>query len=492
MDLNKLYSQELKNLNAVKFFGQHIYNIYHTTPQVGVDIFDTLLQKGYKKTHVALASQLWNQFRVTATSDESRALLNFRLESENEYGVKVRSPAEILNELKSWFYIETKGAFYSPAENHYYTMDQASNLAMGVFPDQSSATIKRMLLTVPSIAHVKRSLYRPTLPSVFVEDGVECCNSYGAPDITPKKGDVSLFVEHLQWMFPQDWKYLHDWIGYLIQCRQPRVQWACVLTGKPGIGKTMVGTVLTRLLGKRNIINPTPKTLEDKFNSWASQYQLAVVNEFKIAEYKKEEIYEGLKTLITDESVAVRKMQEDATNGDITTSFIFIGNERNFMPVDKDERRLCVMHSTREQKDKTRFEYSQVINLYKNHLEFLYHYFLNIDLTEFDPTLPPMTTSKRTLIDGNVKNILREFVELGTPSIFCIGELQEMVNSAFPDLDFMSVKAVKEYVGDIICSLPRTRVGESSKFLMCKIKDYASFSKLTGVELKDIYLKGKE
>lgn len=500
MDLNKLYSLDLRNISEVKLFGQIIYNAYQEdtkkrnpkdpedTP-LGLDVFDTMIVKCFPKAHAALGTELWANFKVTSTVQQAEDMFKFRLDSGNIYGIPPRTPEDVLSELSTWFYVEKKGTFYAPC-GFFYDMKQAAAIAIKLFPGESEQKVKRLLLTLNAIAHVKNALYRPTNPQVFTEEGELCCNLYINPNIIPKKGDVSVFVDHLKWLFPDDWRYLHDWIGYVVQCKTPRVQWGCVLTGKPGIGKTFIGTALSRMLGAKNVFNPTPQTLEDKFNSWSTRHQVSIVNELKIKEHKKEEVYEQLKTLITDEAVSTRRMHADPDNEAITTAFMFIGNERNFMPIDKNERRLCVMHSIREQHDKTRQEYGAIIDLFNHHADYLLYYFQNIPLDKFDPTLPPMTVSKRTLIDGNVRNILRDFVEQTTPAIFTMKQLHDSINAAFSDMEYMSLHFVKNHIGDIICNLSRTRIGDEVKQLMCKVKDFAELTDKTSSEIKDIYLKG--
>jgi hypothetical protein len=90
--------------------------------------------------------------------------------------------------------------------------------------------------------------------------------------MTPAPGDCSIIVDHVRDVIAsgnnRKAKFIIDWCADILQnpTRKPGV--AIVLRGSEGTGKTVLGAILTRVLGARNVVvNADKDRLLGRFNS---------------------------------------------------------------------------------------------------------------------------------------------------------------------------------------------------------------------------------
>jgi len=107
------------------------------------------------------------------------------------------------------------------------------------------------------LPRVKATSFRPEPKQIFTNQyGLKCANTY-AP-FNPTVPDVfvmpAILEDYLSRVFmnDQDRKYVTQWLADIVQNPTRRPQWAVVLTGKQGSGKSSVFRLLTAALGGRH------------------------------------------------------------------------------------------------------------------------------------------------------------------------------------------------------------------------------------------------
>ena len=140
-------------------------------------------------------------------------------------------------------------------------------------------------------------------------DGAQAINVYERPEIMPKEGDVSLFIEFMEHLVPdpEDRKELSRWCATLIARPDIKMGYSVILASQiQGIGKTTLAEqILAPLVGMPNCSFPSTKEVLGDYTTWRVFKRLAVVG--GIYEGQSANAYNQLKTCITDEWVTRMK-----------------------------------------------------------------------------------------------------------------------------------------------------------------------------------------
>lgn len=205
--------------------------------------------------------------------------------------------------------------------------------------------------------------------------------------------------------------YVISWISYIIQNIGKKTKTALVITGMQGTGKNTFTDTICKLFG--GYANPDAKLdyLTGKFNGSLMYKMLLVCNEVKSFIGNKKYDDDTLKTLITEESIDIHKKYQDVFTQQNVANFIFLSN--NFAPIKiaEDDRRYIVMEVSAEKRgDKDYFN-----NLYgsftPDFFSILLSWFRRIDLSQWDPTIIPLTREKTDIINFS-KNPYSAFIQL--------------------------------------------------------------------------------
>lgn len=199
--------------------------------------------------------------------------------------------------------------------------------------------------------------FRPTLTpgSIVEQDGRSLVNVY-VPVTTPRvQGDVTPFLVHLQKLLPNDNDRL-IMLSYMAACVQykgVKFQWAPLIQGTPGNGKTLITRCVMAAIGEKYSHMPPAGEIGEKFNLWLFNKLFIGVEDVYIPRHKRE-ILETLKPMITGDRLACRAMQQDQVMGDLCCNFILNANFKAAIQKTKDDRRFCVFFTAQQSVDDIR------------------------------------------------------------------------------------------------------------------------------------------
>jgi len=229
-------------------------------------------------------------------------------------------------------------------------------------------------------------------------------NGWGA---VPKKGDVSLWHWLLKQVFknaqPEHVKWFEQWCAYPLQNPGVKMFSCPILFGQlKGTGKSLVGLTLMSIYGE-NGGEITDTQLEDERNVFAAKKQFILANE--VTGSDKRTMVGRLRNLITQHTVNINiKYQPDYTIRDVINYF-FTSNQLDAVYMEDDERRFFVHEVLGPKLIEVDAAKVKAYDSWLSSGEAaaaLFHYFLNLDLTGFDPTAPaPNTASKQTMVEAN-------------------------------------------------------------------------------------------
>jgi hypothetical protein len=175
--------------------------------------------------------------------------------------------------------------------------------------------------------------------------------------VQPKsEGSFDGFQEHLQNVVCSGdadlYEWLMDWFAHLFQHPQEKPNTVVALQGGQGAGKSMVGSVLKRLLGPHHVTVDRARQVTGNFNAHLEQCLLLQAEEAFWAGDKSAE--GALKHLVTGETLPIeRKGLDVVERPNYTRMFITTNNDRVW-PTSLDDRRLAICRVS----DERAFDYA--------------------------------------------------------------------------------------------------------------------------------------
>lgn len=193
---------------------------------------------------------------------------------------------------------------------------------------------------------VNSSIFRPDQePAAIIERaGQTFANIFWPVDVPRQVGDPTPFLQHLAKVLPdhRDRQILLCYMAACVQHKGVKFQWAPLLQGVEGNGKTLFTRCVARAVGDRYSHFPPAQEISEKFNSWLFDNIFIGVEDIYVPN-QKQEIFEILKPMITGEKLAKRAMQTDQIMAEVVANFIFNSNHKDGLRKTKNDRRVCVL-----------------------------------------------------------------------------------------------------------------------------------------------------
>ncbi len=198
------------------------------------------------------------------------------------------------------------------------------------------------------------SCFRPILPSgtLIEEEGWVLVNTYAPVMIDHQAGDVEPFLDHIQRLLPveSDRDILVAYMAACVQHKGIKFQWAPLIQGAEGNGKTLLTRCVVAAIGARYTHMPPASEIAEKFNEWLFRKLFIGVEDVYVSEHKKE-VIEILKPMITNSRLAMRGMQQSQVMGDNVANFILNSNYKDGVRKTRNDRRFCIFYTAQQSAD---------------------------------------------------------------------------------------------------------------------------------------------
>ena len=192
----------------------------------------------------------------------------------------------------------------------------------------------------------ERLAFKPLEESGSIVNG--SVNAY-FPDPQPSEpGDVTPFLDLMRRLLPDpnDLATLLAYGASLVQNPGKKFQWAPVLQGTQGNGKTLFATCLEKAVGSKYTHKPSAEQLGGQFNSFIENKLLISVEEVHLQ--GKRELLDTLKPLITNDRIEVEAKGIDKRMIDNYANWIFCTNHRDAILKTRDERRYGIYFTAQQ------------------------------------------------------------------------------------------------------------------------------------------------
>jgi hypothetical protein len=196
--------------------------------------------------------------------------------------------------------------------------------------------------------------FRPALPTgtLIEEEGRILVNTYVPIETERRVGDVTPFLTHLAKVLPVegDRAILLAYMAACIQYKGVKFQWAPLLQGAPGNGKTLFTRCVAFAVGNRYTHLPKAADIDNKFNAWLMNKLFIGVEDIVVPDHKRE-VIEALKPMITNDRIEMQPKGADQFVADNYANFILNMNPRDGLRKDRNDRRFCVFYTKQQNAD---------------------------------------------------------------------------------------------------------------------------------------------
>ncbi|MGD8615835.1 MAG: DUF5906 domain-containing protein [Gammaproteobacteria bacterium] len=273
-------------------------------------------------------------------------------------------------------------------------------------------------------------------PEAVPEDGIQKLNLWNRHKITPMEGDISAFLEHIEYLFegePEAKDYFLDWMAHVVQHPDIKILVAPLLIGGQGIGKSVIGAIMRGVLGFRNVTTVENSELQGAYNEWMRHTALVVIEE--LVALGRTETMNKRKWLITEREVRINRKYLPVIPMPNRANFLFFSNHTNAAKLENDDRWYFVHVS--EARPLQAEYYARLWGSVKSPdgIAAIAHYLHARDLSKFSPnSRPPMTKGKELVIQ-----------ESRSPAEVALYTLFEEERKPF-DRDLLTIESVRAHI----------------------------------------------
>ena len=207
-----------------------------------------------------------------------------------------------------------------------------------------------------NVVTVDDTMYRPDRGVYFDFSGRQYANSFNPASLPALAAPspachiaIQAFQDHLrllcsgrEWLFEK----LLQWIAFNVQNPGRKIRWMPLIKGVGGDGKSIVGELIFETLGEQNVKLTSISNLANSggFTDWAMGKCVNVIEEIRLEGRERKKIYNAMKNFIGDTRADInRKGKASSESSTNITNHWANSNYGDAMPLDEDDRRICVV-----------------------------------------------------------------------------------------------------------------------------------------------------
>ncbi len=181
------------------------------------------------------------------------------------------------------------------------------------------------------------------------DDGCRVLNLWRPPPWSSDghAAEPKVFLDHLAYLFDHDRpaiEHVLNFLAHLVQRPHERIGHALLITsGAKGIGKSTLGTMVSRLVGDQNSRVAQTKDLKSSFDGWLIGKLVVQVDE--VYEAGNWDLANKLKPLITEPTVSANIKYGPQVEIENYARFIMFSNHSAPLNIEEGDRRYFVFNS---------------------------------------------------------------------------------------------------------------------------------------------------
>lgn len=274
---------------------------------------------------------------------------------------------------RNWVYDASDDRFYNTESKYCVTAqgfnainDRHSMSKKDILDGKSSPTASAVIqaLNVYKIPTVHGRMYAPGRDSVFSYNDTLFANTYPENQVPPKpkairpidQKNIKRIRRHLEHLLADEGErqMFLDWLTYVVQNPGKRVNYAILLQGVQGDGKSFFAFLLSAVMGPPNVRMGNAHILEGSFTGWAEGQCVMALEEVRLIGHNRHDILNRVKPFITNTIIEIHPKGRNPYNVENTTNYLLFTNYRDALPLSKNERRYLVLFSRWQDSDDLR------------------------------------------------------------------------------------------------------------------------------------------
>lgn len=271
---------------------------------------------------------------------------------------------------RPWVYDTSDDRFFSTASiiattqqgfNAMYDRESLTKKDVIDGKTSPSSTASSLALNVFKIPVVAGRRYEPGRDAIYHTAEGTFANTYPEHEIpaVPEKllprdkRNIERVKKHLAHLLvdEREQRMFLDWISWVVQNPGQHANYAIVMQGTQGDGKTFFAEMLRAIMGTTNVRMVNAHILESDFSDWVVGQCLNCIEEVRLIKHDKYEVINRIKPFITNNTIEVHPKGKPTYNARNTTSYLLFTNYKDALPIDDDSRRYLVMFSRWQRKD---------------------------------------------------------------------------------------------------------------------------------------------
>lgn len=269
-------------------------------------------------------------------------------------------------ELPSWLnnvvYVSGEDAFYKATGKQVWDAT-AFNRVFGIEAKEYGINDRGLYLVSPTdlatqvfrVKQVDARRYVPGAKRIFQHEGLTYMNMYSKPKFkltTKTYGVIEALDKHLEiFENPIHRLYIKDWMGHLVQSPHIKLDYAMLIKGVQGDGKSLLRYMMEVLCGIDNCSLVETDQMKSRFNDWIGNCVLCSFEEVKNHGVEQYDAINRMKSKITNPEVTVEGKGKDAKRGDNFANVLMLTNYEDAMPIDDKDSRYLVLFTRFESKE---------------------------------------------------------------------------------------------------------------------------------------------
>lgn len=231
--------------------------------------------------------------------------------------------------------------------------------------------------------------------SVIIDFGDKrLVNSWSGLALEPVKGDISLWLDHIEYLIPDEEQRttVIKYLAFTLQRPDVKIAYTILHRGAQGVGKDIMLVPVMRGLGISSVGSIKVSDAVDGWGDHLARKKFLIIEEVDKAQNRT--VNNALKTLLAPTATGVKTL--NIKGGQVITQLdclntYMMSNRRNPISLEKDERRYFVVDSWIQKKEPA--YYTHLDGWIKNGgSAHVVDYLINLDISDFQYNAPPSIT----------------------------------------------------------------------------------------------------
>lgn len=199
-------------------------------------------------------------------------------------------------------------------------------------------------------------VYLPGEPEFPEGEAGATYNIWRPSGVAARLGDVGPFLDHLVYLFSDEGERNHvlDYLAMLVQNSGQKVNYALLVKGVQGTGKSWIGQLMTRIIGDRNVTLPSNSEVMSQWTAWTEGAQLGIIEELMAV--GRLDMANRLKPIITEPTLRIESKGVNLYSIPNRLNLIAFTNHDDAVPLERGDRRWLVVYSDAKPLDEAYFE----------------------------------------------------------------------------------------------------------------------------------------